>query len=475
MPQTLALLLDLGDPIHRKVNNRRLLLLPRDLRQYSNRKVFITLGAITGLAFATTVATTLALSALMLYRQGAQNYNNNRIQLESLMSGLYRAASLERQYILTHNPAELAAYRQLASQIPHRLESAEKAAVPASLTSEMERLRPLITQVRDEQDRLMALAESGNTPAALAALETGAEAQLTSQTAALVAVIQDGDVTQLTLERARITTLAQLARNITLSSLALTLLLAVLVYWLYLKAIKAERMLDKAKDEFVSLASHQLRTPATGVKTILATLSSGDIGPLNPRQAYFLRRATESNDRGLQIIEDLLNVAKADAGRLVLNATTFNLDELLGAIVAEQKAAIEAKHITLRIKQPDLPVTITADRDKLYMAIGNLLDNARKYTPESGTITLSLSAKPHQFRVTVADTGVGIAPADISHIFDRFQRTGEAEKDHVEGTGLGLYLVRSVVELHGGSIKATSRRDHGSKFVMIIPQRKKKS
>jgi signal transduction histidine kinase len=449
-------------------------LLPRDLRQYSNRKVFIALGGITGLAFATTAATTLALSALLLYRQGAQNYNNNRVHLENLMSGLYRGASLERQYILTQNPADLTAYRQLSIQIPERLQAAEREAVPANLTDELKQIRPLVTRVLDEQGRLMALAESGNTPAALAVLDTGVETQLTSQTAALVSRIQAGDVQQLTLDRERISTLARLARNIALSSLVLTLVLAILVYWLYLKAIKAERMLDKAKDEFVSLASHQLRTPATGVKTILATLANGDIGPLNPRQQYFLRRANESNERGLQIIEDLLNVAKADAGRLVLNATTFNLDELLAAIVTEQKAAIEAKHITLRIKQPELPVTVTADRDKLYMAIGNLLDNARKYTPESGTITLGLSAKPNQFRLSVADTGVGIAAHELNHIFDRFQRSGDHEKNHVEGTGLGLYLVRSVVELHQGTIKVTSRRGHGSKFVMIIPQRKKK-
>jgi signal transduction histidine kinase len=447
-------------------------MLPRNLRQYSNRKVFIALGGIIGLSLAATAATTLALSALLLYRQGAQNYNDSRVQLQALMADIYRAVSFEREYLLTRNPADLTAYQGVQRAMPTRLTKVEQALAPATIAPEVARIRPLVRQLRDEQDRLLALAQAGDIPAALAGLQSGTELQLIGQISQLTSRIQESDVAQLTADRNRINQLSQLARNISLGSFLITLILAALVYWLFLKAIQAERLLDKAKDEFVSLASHQLRTPATGVKSILSTLAAGDIGPLASRQHYFVRKALEANNRGLQIIEDLLNVAKADAGRLVLNPTSFSLTELLSTVVSEQRPAIEARRLTLRLEQPNEPVTISADRDKLYMAVGNLLDNARKYTPEGGSITVSLAARSNEVRIAVADTGIGIASSDLKHIFDRFQRSSDAAASKTEGTGLGLYLVRSIAELHQGSIKASSRKNRGSKFVMIIPLKK---
>ena len=256
----------------------------------------------------------------------------------------------------------------------------------------------------------------------------------------------------------------------TRATIALTLVLAATVYYLYLKAIQSERQLDRAKDEFVSLASHQLRTPATGIKSILSTLKAGDFGPLNQRQNYFLGRALESNERELGIIEELLNVAKADAGRLVLHTTKFNLSNLVTSIVNEQRPGIAKKLLRLEIKLPRHPLEIVADEDKLYMAIGNLVDNARKYTHEAGKISVIVSKRHNDVRIEVSDTGIGIEPSELNHIFDRFQRASDAVRGNVEGAGLGLYLARRITEHHDGTIEVSSNPGKGTKFVMILPR-----
>ena len=203
--------------------------------------------------------------------------------------------------------------------------------------------------------------------------------------------------------------------------------------------------------------------------SVHAMLVGGDIGPLSQRQLYFANKALESNNRGLSIIEELLNVAKADAGRLVLNPTTFDIRDLVQTVATEQQPDIEAAGLSLTLNLPPEPLTVMADHDKLYMAVGNVLDNARKYTPTGGQIKIDVRHKFHEVRITVADTGVGIPAADIRHIFDRFRRSHSPGSADVGGTGLGLYLVRSVIELHRGRIKVSSRPGKGARFILCIP------
>jgi CHASE3 domain sensor protein len=228
-------------------------MLPRDLRQYTNRKVFIALGAIIGLAFVTTAATTLALSALLVYRQGAQSYNDSRVELESLRSSIQRSAALERQYLLEPNAASLQAYHQVVVDLAQTLSRIEGEATPSSLVPRVNQLRPLIGQLTSEQNRVMASPGSS-------ALDTAAESDITGQLNSLIADIQASDSAQLQSNQTRITSLSHLALTISLGSLGLTLLLAVLIYYLYLKDIQSEHRLNRAKDEFVSLASHQHHT-----------------------------------------------------------------------------------------------------------------------------------------------------------------------------------------------------------------------
>lgn len=421
--------------------------------------------------FIATAATVFVISAMLVYRQGAQQHNDTRLQLETLLTNLADAERGQRGYLLTGDSAYLEPYNAAIIDLKSRFKDIdERMATDDPSRAEVAKLGPLVDQKLEEMARTITLRQTGDAAGALEVVNGDQGRQLTNQIVDVTGRIQKAENDQLGRDRNSVSMLANLARDIAVISLVATLALAILVYWLYLKAIQSERQLDRAKDEFVSLASHQLRTPATGIKSILSTLIDGDFGPLNDRQKYFMRRALESNQRELHIIEELLNVAKADAGRLILHESKFDLTKLVRSISQEQAPAIAAKKLQLKVKEPSHDLTIVADEEKLYMAIGNLLDNARKYTPEGGSVHLSLCRRHHDIEVEVADTGVGIGPEEVKHIFDRFQRAREAIKGNVEGAGLGLYLALRIAELHGGTIEVSSKVGKGTKFVMILPQ-----
>jgi len=422
-------------------------LLPRELKQYSNRKLFIALGAMIGVAIIATVATLVALSALTSVRHTAQVNSAAKDKLQSLLRDLRTAESTNRGYLITGDADYLARFDKSITDTEALLANLDQQTKTASYRADITKLIPLVRSQISSLGDTVKIIQSGqrDEAATVANLEDGK--RVMDKVEQLAASIEQTQQTQQNRDRSRVQALADIARDISVLTLVLTLFLSGTIYYLYLKAIQSERRLDRAKDEFVSLASHQLRTPATGIKSILSTLVAGDFGPLNERQSYFMKRALESNEHELSIIEELLNVAKADAGRLMLHSTQFMLDGLIDAIVLEQSAAIAQKNQHLTIKRPSHPVKVFADEEKLYMAIGNLLDNARKYTPEFGKITIAISSRHGEVYVEVADTGIGIDPDELSHIFDRFQRASDAVRGNVEGAGLGLYLALRIAEL----------------------------
>jgi PAS domain S-box-containing protein len=209
-----------------------------------------------------------------------------------------------------------------------------------------------------------------------------------------------------------------------------------------------EQQLDIAKDEFVSLASHQLRTPATGVKLILSMLIKGDFGPLTTLQERYLTKAIQSNDRQLQIIEDLLNVARVDAGKMELDFQYVDLVPLLREIIGEHLAIVQSRHQSIKLTMPSS-----------LMALG-------------GQVVVSLTEEPDHAVLSVQDNGVGMDKADIPKLFTKFMRLENELSTTVGGTGLGLFLVKNILELHSGSIEVNSEKDAGSTFTIRLPRKK---
>lgn len=227
--------------------------------------------------------------------------------------------------------------------------------------------------------------------------------------------------------------------------------------------------INQAKDEFISLASHQLRTPATGVKQFIGMLLEGYAGEISTQQQQYLERAYDSNERQLKIVNDLLRVASVDAGKVKLHLSTVDLTPLIESVIGEQAVNFKARNQQVSFRRSSQAYTVRADKDLLRMVLENLVDNAGKYTYPERSITVRLSklAGP-RVRIAVQDQGVGISKSDISKLFQKFARLDNALSAHVGGTGLGLYWVKKVIDLHGGSIAVASEPGKGSTFTLTL-------
>ena len=225
--------------------------------------------------------------------------------------------------------------------------------------------------------------------------------------------------------------------------------------------------LDQAKDEFVALASHQLRTPATAVKGNLAMLLDGYFGEVAGEQREFLQDAYDANERQMEVIDAILNVARAETGRLRIEKAEVDMAALVDGVVAEHRFEIESRRQQLQWQRPGA-LAATADPAKMRMVADNLLSNASKYTPAEGTLRVSLSRTTDGIVLEVADSGVGIAPDDKDRLFRKFSRI-DNPLSAVGGTGLGLFLAAEIVRLHGGEITVESEPGRGSTFRVRIP------
>lgn len=231
-----------------------------------------------------------------------------------------------------------------------------------------------------------------------------------------------------------------------------------------------ERDVEFAKDELLSLASHQLRTPATGVKQYLGMVLQGFAGDITSKQREYLQRAYASNNRQLGVINDILHLAKLETGRIVLAERKFDIAKMVRDVVDEQQDSAEKGGIRLVLEAPSTG-SIMADSHMLRMVIENLLSNAIKYTPEGGTVSVRLARRGTKWIMMVRDTGVGIAKADFSKLFKQFTRISNPRTDIVTGTGVGLYLAYHLTVLHGGTISVASRKGKGSTFTVRLPRK----
>ncbi|HTE21939.1 MAG TPA: MASE1 domain-containing protein [Candidatus Limnocylindria bacterium] len=227
-------------------------------------------------------------------------------------------------------------------------------------------------------------------------------------------------------------------------------------------------MLNRAKDEFISIASHQLRTPATGVKQYLGMLLQDYAGRLSKQQHAHVTTAYENNERQLKIIEDLLHVARIDAGKLPLNKTTCDLNKLMGEVAAQQAEAFKERGQKLLFSPAKGSIKARADKELLRMVLENLIDNAGKYSPAGEKVRLSVSKMDRMVRLEIHDKGFGITKKDQKKLFQKFSRV-DAHSNLIGGSGLGLYWAKKVIDLHGGSIDLTSEAGEGSTFTVKLP------
>jgi signal transduction histidine kinase len=268
--------------------------------------------------------------------------------------------------------------------------------------------------------------------------------------------------------------------SIAVGGIIFALLVAGIVYLLLQRrsrkvADNENRKLERAKDSMLSLASHQLRTPATGVKQYLGMVLEGFVGDLSDDQKELLKKANDSNERQLRIINEFLYLAKADAERVVISPQRFDLGELTRSVVADmQSDVVQAGHtLSTRIRQKAIPVL--ADVHSARMILENLISNAIKYTPPGGKIKVTAFKHKTGGMVSVEDNGVGIDKKDMKKLFLQFSRIPNELTRQETGSGIGLYLAKYLTELNGGKIEVESKRHVGSTFSVYFTNKNVKN
>jgi len=227
--------------------------------------------------------------------------------------------------------------------------------------------------------------------------------------------------------------------------------------------------LDRRKDEFLAICSHDIRSPLTGVYAGGQLLLKEKIGPLNETQRGIIERNRIAVKTIMDLTSELLDLARIDAGQEALNLERFDLSDVIDESIAAHHSQAEARNITLEIQRPDAKCKIEADRLKILRVCNNLISNAIKHAPQKSAVTVTVCAGPEQARFTVADRGPGIDAEGIKLLFDRFTSLSSSKKTREEGTGLGLSIVRGLIVLHGGTIEVASAIGTGTSFTVTLP------
>lgn len=237
-----------------------------------------------------------------------------------------------------------------------------------------------------------------------------------------------------------------------------------------LRASNAQlQRLDEVKDEFISMASHQLRTPLTSIKGYLSMLLEGDMGELTKEQQHVLREAFIGSERMVRLIGDFLNVSRLQTGKFVIEKRPVDLARLVQREVESLEANAAARGIKFVYKAPKNVPTIEVDENKLQQVIMNFSDNAIYYSPDGSKVHVYLKKVGRAVEFTVVDAGIGVPKAEQSHLFNKFYRAPNARKVRPDGTGVGLYLAKKVVDAHGGDILFESTEGKGSTFGFRLP------
>ena len=244
---------------------------------------------------------------------------------------------------------------------------------------------------------------------------------------------------------------------------------SVLAYRLTRVEREYEADVENTKSELLALASHQLRTPATGVKQYLGILKDGIMGDLTPTQQELVEKAFNTNERQLHVINDLLYVSKVETGQLMVDPVMMNATDIIKEVISNLSAKAKEKNITVSYRN-SRPQTITADDRYVRMIIENIVSNAIKYSYPDGTVSITSKLDPTSFILKVSDKGVGISQADAQRIFEKFDRVDNPLSRQEGGSGLGLFLANQLAKGHGGMITVEPNKTKGSTFVLTLPR-----
>ena len=227
--------------------------------------------------------------------------------------------------------------------------------------------------------------------------------------------------------------------------------------------------LDEAKDEFISMASHQLRTPLTSIKGYIDMVLEGDAGEIDDMQRHLLSEAFSSSERMVHLINDFLNVSRLQTGKFIIEKVPTDMAKLVRQEVDLLEVNAHQRQMTFDLKLGKTIPKLVVDEGKIRQVVMNFLDNSLYYSHADTAIVVSLKAKDGQLELTVKDTGIGVPEKEQMHLFTKFYRASNARRQRPDGTGVGLFLAKKVITAHGGRILFRSEEGKGSTFGFVLP------
>ena len=233
----------------------------------------------------------------------------------------------------------------------------------------------------------------------------------------------------------------------------------------YAELFRTQKELDQLKDDFISIATHELKSPMSVIKGYISMTLEEKL----PKTAKdMLTIALDQTDRLARLVHDLLDVSRLEQGKTKFSLSNFELSTIIDQIVSVYQAKADDKKLKLKYDHGDV-ISITADPDRAQEVFTNLIDNAIKYS-RTGTVVISHSLTPQAVVTTVKDTGIGMTPDEVSHLFARFYRARNEDNADIEGTGLGLWIIKQYIEKMGGTIIVESQKGVGSSFIVTLPR-----
>lgn len=237
----------------------------------------------------------------------------------------------------------------------------------------------------------------------------------------------------------------------------------------YADLFRRQKELDQLKDDFISIATHELKSPMSVIKGYISMVMEGDAGTVDQLGRETLQVAYDHTERLNRLVTDLLNVSRLQQGRTVYDLREVKLPTLIAPLVTDYSVKAKAKKMTVRYTPPaDLP-SVKADPDRVGEVMANLIDNAVKYSLK-GSVTIAHSIDGGMVCTKVTDTGIGMTPEEQTRLFERFYRARNAETREIPGTGLGLWIIRQYIEQMGGTITLESAKGKGTSFTVSLPR-----
>jgi len=238
--------------------------------------------------------------------------------------------------------------------------------------------------------------------------------------------------------------------------------------------ISHDKLVEQIKTEFVTLAAHQLRNPLSSLKWNIKMLLDGNFGEMTKEQKKAVEKAYGSNEKMIRLVNSLLNVAQIEEGKYLSNLALYDIGDLTNSVLENYKEMIDEKKLKVQFQRPkkELP-KVMLDKEKMTIAVSNLVDNALRYAKSKSRIVISIKAGIKKIEFQIQDSGLGIPQNQQNKIFTKFFRATNVLKIDIRGIGLGLYISKNIIEAHGGKIWFESKQDKGSTFYFTIPVKEK--